>query len=530
MPGARTTDRLSVPSDLKVVSYFPADAGWTEMWTDWHPDEIAKDLDRVVALHANTVRAVIEPDTFGWPDVQPVYAARLQQFVSMAGDRGLHVQLTLFDWWYRRPWVRASKQWARELLTPYIGDPRVAFLEVRNEILPKPETDKWAKKMIPFLRALLPGTPVTLSVAGLDPVARLALLKRGLGAVQPNFWDIHYFGGGGGANAYAVFAAAKAIAGSTPLWVGETGYPTVTDSGGYAGIPWTRASQEAAQSHFLASVAWAARADGLAPAGVWVLDDLVPSAVPDRKVGGEDPDLHYGLFRVDGSPKPAAAIVRASFDDGTPLGFNNSFEDAVPGDSGIAVPAQWQTHGTQVVFTDDPSVAAGGSSSARMAPYGAGSGSFSIVPPDGGVREGVDVHVEASAQRSDPNGRVFLVVEWHDRAGHRLRRDASEPLGPDATTWTQLSVTGTAPRDAAYARVDLVANGITAPVWLDDVRSLARRAFGLVMDARPFKTRLGVRPRPLVYVRGPVPVIVGRSSEPAVTDTAWCQTQVFVVT
>jgi hypothetical protein len=259
VPGALATDRLSVPSDLKVVSYFPADAGWTEMWTDWHPDEIAKDLDRVVALHANTVRAVIELDTFGWPDVQPVYAARLQQFVSMAGDRGLHVQLTLFDWWYRRPWVRASKQWARELLTPYIDDPRIAFLEVRNEILPKPETDKWAKKMIPFLRTLLPGTPVTLSVAGLDPVARLALLKRGLGAAQPDFWDIHYFGGGGGANAYAVFAAAKAIAGSTPLWVGETGYPTVTDSGGYGGIPWTRASQEAAQSHFLASVAWAAQ-------------------------------------------------------------------------------------------------------------------------------------------------------------------------------------------------------------------------------------------------------------------------------
>jgi hypothetical protein len=24
------------------------------MWTDWHPDEIATDLDRVVSLHANT--------------------------------------------------------------------------------------------------------------------------------------------------------------------------------------------------------------------------------------------------------------------------------------------------------------------------------------------------------------------------------------------------------------------------------------------------------------------------------------------
>jgi hypothetical protein len=200
-----------------------------------------------------------------------------------------------------------------------------------------------------------------------------------------------------------------------------------------------------------------------------VLDDLVPSAVPDRKAPDEDPDLHYGLFRVDGSAKPAAAIVRASFDDATPLDFNNGFEDAVPGDAGIAVPAEWQTHGKSVVFTDDHSVAASGSASARMAPYGAGSGSFSIVPPDGGVREGVAVQVEASAQRSDPNGRVFLVVEWHDRAGHLLRREASEPLAADATTWSRLSVTAAAPRNAAYARVDLVANAITAPVWFDDV-------------------------------------------------------------
>ena len=440
------------------------------MWTEWHPAEVAKDLDRAVSLHANTVRAIIQPDTFGWPTLSPVYAERLAQFVSLAGERGLGVQLTLFDWWYRWPHMRQSKDWARALLTPYIGDPRIAFLELRNEILPKKETDRWAKKMIPFLQKLMPGTPVTLSVAGRDPVARLALLKEGLGSVRPDFWDIHYFGGGGGANAYAVFAVAKALVAPVPLWVGETGYPTVTDSTGYGGVPQTRPAQEAAQSHFLASVAWAARTNGLAPAGVWVLDDLVPSAVPDHFAADEDPDLHYGLFRVDGSEKPAAAIVRAAFDGGTPLDFNAGFEDSVPGESGIPVPAQWQTSGRHVVFTDEREVAATGVGSARIAPYGgAGTGSFSIVPPQGGVSEGVVVSVAASAQRSDPNGSVFLVIEWHDRAGHLLHRDASEPLPADATVWQRLDVTGRAPRNAAYARIDLVAHAVTAPVWFDDV-------------------------------------------------------------
>src|SRR5262249_49420632 len=38
--GSPTLTRLDVPRELKVVSYFRTDAGWTEMWTDWQPDKI----------------------------------------------------------------------------------------------------------------------------------------------------------------------------------------------------------------------------------------------------------------------------------------------------------------------------------------------------------------------------------------------------------------------------------------------------------------------------------------------------------
>jgi hypothetical protein len=82
---------------------------------------------------------------------------------------------------------------------------------------------------------------------------------------------------------------------------------------------------------------------------------------------------------------------------------------------------------------------------------------------------GTHVQVTASAQRADPNGQVFIVIEWRDAENRLLRRDASAPLGADATTWTTLSVSGVAPRDAAYARIDLVGQTITAPVWFDDV-------------------------------------------------------------
>jgi hypothetical protein len=475
VPSAAALDWLNVPSDLKVVSYYPTNAGWTEMWTNWEPSVIATDFDRATALDANTVRAIIQPDTFGWPHPSPLFAKRLAEFVSLAAAHGLHVQLTLFDWWYRWPHVRESKTWVRELLTPYIGDPRIACVELRNEILPKRETDTWARRMIPFIRQLMGGeTPVTLSVAGRDPVRRLEKLKRGLGDVRPDFFDIHYFGGEGGATAYEVFAQAKEIAAPTPLWIGETGYTTVSDASGYGGIPDTVPSQEAAQSLFLESVNWAARANGLPADGIWVLDDLVPAAVPDRVAHADDPELHYGLYRVDGTAKPAAGIVKAAFEDATPLDFNAGFEDAVPSGSGIVVPTDWEMSGRDVVFTRDATVAASGVASGRLAPYGGGgTGSFSLVPPDGGVSAGTRVMVTASAQRADPNGQVFLVIEWHDEANRLLRRDASAPLGADATTWATLSVSGIAPRDAAYARIDLVGENITAPVWFDDV-SFAR--------------------------------------------------------
>jgi hypothetical protein len=76
---ARPLLRLDVPRDLKVVSYFPSNAGWTEMWTDWQPARIDADLGRLESLHANTVRAIVQPVLFGYPHPRVVYTSRLRR-------------------------------------------------------------------------------------------------------------------------------------------------------------------------------------------------------------------------------------------------------------------------------------------------------------------------------------------------------------------------------------------------------------------------------------------------------------------
>ena len=256
--------RLDVPRELRVVSYYPSDAGWTLMWDRWRPSRFAADLRRLRGLNANTVRLVVSPSQFGYPTPARRYRDRLAQAVSLAAAAGLHVQLTLFDWWFDYADRSGSKRWAETILAPYVGDARIAFVELRNELDPADAgAVPWARELLPRLRAYLRGTPVTISVGNTDSSRDLRALLRGLGtAARPDFFTAHYFTGGGEL-AGSRFRQLQQTAAPVPLWIGEIGYPTSATVSGYWSLPLTRSAQEAAQSHFLKTSFAAARQLGL---------------------------------------------------------------------------------------------------------------------------------------------------------------------------------------------------------------------------------------------------------------------------
>jgi hypothetical protein len=469
-PKSDRSARLRAPSGLRVISYYPSAEAWANMWTYWDPVQVEADLGRIAGLHANTVRAIVQARLFGYPHVDLVYAAELREFVDLAAEDGLHVELTLFDSWYGYAdpptWTRA---WVREILEPYVGDPRIAFVELRNEIAVNATTLRWARKAIPFARKMLRGkTPVTVSVGGDDALARLAALKRGLRESQPDFYDVHYFGGGG-ENALSFALHARAIAAPRRVWIGETGYPTTTAVSGYGGIPFTISAQESAQAHFLATVAWGSRAAGLAPPGIWTMFDFLPTAVPRGVVKQPEIELHYGLLHTDGTAKPAAAEVRASFSTGPPLAFNGDFEQAVDSPHGT-VPAVWSTQGDAgVTFAWDPTVSHSGSGAARLAGSDATStGSYSVTPPNCGMRAGTRITAGAWSRQDTAGPRAFVVVEWTNSSGYVVRRSSSRSV-TTTEEWQHLSLSAVAPRGAAYARIDLVATHLSEKVWFDDV-------------------------------------------------------------
>jgi hypothetical protein len=291
--------------DLKEVNYYPAAGGWTYMWSHFDPTAIDHDFARIRALDANTVRIIIQPSVFGFPTVRPVMADRLSEVIGLAAKHSLRVHLTLFDWWSQFSDVDGSKKWVSLLLSPHRGDPRIAVVELQNEVSPQNRAAvAWVTTMLPYLSTVLPGTLRTASTGSVPPEV-FAMFIQELKNSPPDFWDYHYYGPAG--DAYSVLSRIKAFAAPRPLLVGETGYST-------DGRPGDQAAQEQAQAAYYRAVFTATVALGLPSPAPWILNDFSAGAIPPS--GGtadERAQYGYGLFKLNGTAKPAAAVVRRAF-------------------------------------------------------------------------------------------------------------------------------------------------------------------------------------------------------------------------
>jgi hypothetical protein len=416
-------------------------------------------------LNANTVRVVVPARFFGYPEPEQRRLDQLRELVALAEAAGLHVHFTLFDWWGEYRDVAGSKQWARAVLEPYVGDPRVAFVELRNELdVDNPAAVGWARELVPWLRGFLQGgTPVTLSVGGMRPVRDLRVLAAALPErARPDFFDAHYFTGGG-ERALSVFAELRDIAAPTPLWIGEVGYPSSTTLSGYEGVPLTPSAQEAAQEHFLKLSFGALAQLGLPAPGVWILDDFAPGAIPGGDVSANEPEYTFGLFRADASPKPAAGLVRRLFAGRSDADFNGGFEAEASAEDGTAVPAVWGSTGALRLVRDDAAARSGQASALVAGPAG-GSGTFTVSPVEAAVEPGRAAEVTAWIRG---RGTVRLGIAWYDR----LLRPVGETstAGRAGRDWSLVRAAGLPPRRAEFARITFRADGLRGPVWLDDV-------------------------------------------------------------
>jgi len=273
IPGSSAASQSSPSADLKqwpltnlkVVSYYPSANSWEYMWL---------------------ISSTMENE--------------LEQTITMADKHGLRVWLNLFDVGFTQ-WsdTTGSKQWATDVLTPFQADTRVAVVEVRNEVDPAQAAQMtWAQALIPYVRAQTQGIPVAISICGCDNAGSLTTLKNNLSNAQPDLYSFHYYASTGGSpletqwqSAAYVFGRVKAAVAPIPAVVGETGFSTASGT-------------EDQQTLFWQTMATASRTAGLSPPGVWALNEFSTNTAEQN---------HFGLYRTDGSAKPAASAVSSMF-------------------------------------------------------------------------------------------------------------------------------------------------------------------------------------------------------------------------
>ncbi|GAB2619929.1 hypothetical protein Aab01nite_34130 [Paractinoplanes abujensis] len=444
--------RMAAVKRAKTLNYYPSAAGWSKMWTQWDPAKIDADLTKADALGADNVRVIIFPSTFGWPKPWNGYQDRLSQFVDIAAAHGMTVKFTLFDWWDAYGDVDESVAWSKTVLTRYKDDKRILSFELQNEIdADNAKAMTWAKKMIPAMRSAFPTMPLTISTDGVSGAKGLAKVKTSLGSTTLDFYEFHLYGNS--ERALSLIKGAQSAVSPTPITIGETGLNTLQNT-------------EGEQAAFLARIFEAAEVAGVQSVAPWTLNDFVQGSIPSSAVSRIPAQYNYGLYRTDGTAKPAAAVVKAGWTDANmPASvMDPSFEAgnnltpwrAYMPELGLAVKTQSMARtGKWSVSMTNTGKTAAGSPSYRVAP---------ITP----VKAGQKWHGEVWARGNAATGTNTIALSWFDANDKWLGGASSTWLPVGTTGWTKLVVDGAAPAGSASMQVHLKSGENTGTVWFDD--------------------------------------------------------------
>lgn len=472
---ARTSASVIGQSDLnglKIMNYYPSANSWNNMWTNWNPTVIDNDFALIASLNANTVRIVINTKAFGYPTPSQTMLDELSQIVTMADNHGLMTQLTLFDWWHSYADISGSKTWASAVVGPYSNDPRIAFIELQNEIQPGDATAmSWAQVMLPYVQTVGGGIPVTVSVtngSSSGPATQLPLLISALGSSQPDFYDIHQYYGSPYEDFYQFSQAQQtANAQGLPLFIGETGASTNAVAYTKLNIPQTQASYEAYQDFIYRSAFNAASALNLPAPAPWILWDFVPGSLTWSATADQ---YNFGIYRVDGSAKPAAASVSTFFSSGAAdTSFNNGFENWIAGSPNL--PTLWQIYKpTLGNFALDNTVSHTGSASVKIwnsISSSAGQPSFSIYPV-ANITAGTSYTASVYVQLGAASGTTQICMSWFTSNFTYIDHSCSVSVSGTAP-WQKLTAAGAAPAGTAYVELFLSSANNTGTAWFDDV-------------------------------------------------------------
>lgn len=444
------TTRLPV-SSLKIMNYYPSNAGWMDQWTDYSHSTTVSDFAAIKSLDANAVRIIVQPSAVGYPVVAPSMQAAFDDMINVASSDGLSVQLTLFDMWDNYSDVAGSEQWVTSLLAGENANPAIALVELKNEMPLNSTTVSWAETLLPYLQTLLPGVPRTISEPGTGGASAIQALLSDIPSSDMDAVDVHYYGDP--SLAAAELKQVQGMAGSMPVFIGETGSSTYGTSAG-----------EEAQTRFYEVMGETAKDLGLPPPSPWMLNDVT-------RASGENltPYQEYmGLRRADGTWKPASAVVQQMFGGTTPKDWDGTMIHEAPGLPPVL--GAW----TEFDAADGtPTVTSGLSYNGGQALCFSGTGGTSAKWPS--VEQGFpvlvaneDFSVTAWIKRTNGTGNERIAIAGFNSSDQYVGEADSVPaLG--SGYWQKLTVVGVVPPGITSVQVHLKTGDETGTACWSDV-------------------------------------------------------------
>ncbi len=464
---------VDTASALYTISYYAPATAWEQFWRQWPVtrSRMDQDLEHIHDLGANTVRLFVHPYVWGYPNPTPMALQQFEEALTLIDQHGLQAQITLFDCWSEWDDITGSTAWLNQVLANHRDDPRIALWELRNEVrMDEPAVQNWIRELLPVLNSLAGDTRTTVSV---NRAAWLVDLHELTAASPPDLYSLHWypdmrlwtqpFPG--------VLRFAVDTVGADRLRLGEFGVSTYAYSA-------------ATQERLYQDVLYYAHQAGIRHIGVWTLTDFPHGTAqcPGSQIG--DNQWYFGLYRLDGSPRPAAATLRQAFGGqmpDTPAEFgldNGTFEDFYHPPDRIANWEVWQQddptddtlHGTLV---QDCRMARSGHCAARFtAPPNSLSGMVSA--PGLPVTHQNSYSARAYIRTSDTQGRTRLTLAWFDGSRNWLGNTESAYVeGGTENGWYELRIDAVRPPpETIYARlyVQRFTEQADTTLWIDDVQ------------------------------------------------------------
>jgi Cellulase (glycosyl hydrolase family 5) len=285
------------------VNYYPADNSWLEMWENFDSQRIKEDMSLIQHLGANTVRIFIPFKTFGKGNIKIEELEKLDQFLYHAKENNLLVIITLFDFihdYTLENWSKSDRQ-LEKILKRYKNHTEILAWDLKNEAdldykdHGKAFVDDWLTFIIKQARIYDSNHLITIGWS--SPEAALNFSEN------LDFIAFHYY-----QNTTELSSKIQKLRDSIPqkpIILEEFGQST------YNSIFYKNSMDKDDQYDYFLDIRTILKQHNDIGYIAWTLHDFkdIPNYVVGSGFFSRKIQQHFGLYDINGSPKPAAMLI-----------------------------------------------------------------------------------------------------------------------------------------------------------------------------------------------------------------------------